>query len=62
MKKKSFSKKLVLKKEIVTNLNEIKGGLRIHYTHGCGEAPPPDTNNCSVVCLTFACTGINRWC
>ncbi|MCD4794090.1 MAG: class I lanthipeptide [Bacteroidales bacterium] len=41
MKKKKFNKKLALNKEIVANLNEIKGGINTPKTFGCCPLTPP---------------------
>ena len=40
MKKKNFKKKLEFKKEVVTNLNDIKGGYHFADTDGCGGSGP----------------------
>ena len=60
MKKKSFNSKLLLNKEIVSNLQKIKGGstetrpincLEPSYNSNCNDCGPLNSNEPGIVCM-----------
>ncbi len=52
MKKRDFSKKLSLNKSIVSNLNDVKGGL---WETELGCYDPAGSNSCDRSCKSLCC-------